>query len=365
MAKDYYSILGVSKDASIDDIKRAYRELALKYHPDRNKNPDAEEKFKEINEAYAVLSDPEKRKQYDMFGPEGFSQRYTSEDIFRNFDFEDLFKDIFGNFGNEDMFGDFFGFAPRANYEIGNDILAKISISLAEVATGTAKTISVRHTKVCEHCGGTGHEPGSKIIKCDMCNGTGRIKQTRRTPFGIMQTVTTCPKCGGTGKLYEKPCRVCNGTGRVQGEDKIEVKIPPGIENGMRLRVKGMGDYGRDRTGDLYVEVHVQDDKNFERDGTNIYTSVKVPLHIMILGGEIEVPTLTGNKRIYVEEGTQSGAKITLRGAGLPQFRGSRRGDEIVTLLVDIPQHLSREQKDLIRKFAELDSEKKRHWFII
>ncbi|MEM0149941.1 MAG: molecular chaperone DnaJ [Candidatus Micrarchaeaceae archaeon] len=364
MARDYYSILGVDKNASIDDIKKAYRDLALKYHPDRNKSPDAEEKFKEINEAYAVLSDPEKRQQYDAYGPEGFSQRYTPEDIFRGFNFEDIFKDVFGNFGNDDFFENVFGFSPRGNYDVGNDILARISITLSEAAHGTTKLISVRHTKVCEHCNGTGHEPGSKVIKCDVCNGTGNIRQTRRTPFGMMQTVSTCPKCHGTGKIYEKVCKVCNGSGRVHGEDRVEVKIPPGIEAGARLRLKGMGDYGRDRIGDLYVEISVQKDKNFERNGNDIYTTVHVPLHVMILGGEIEVPTLDGNKKVYIEEGTQSGSSITIHGGGMASFRGSRHGDEIATLIVDIPQHISKEQKELIKKFAEMDSEKKKHWFI-
>ncbi|MCL4373865.1 MAG: molecular chaperone DnaJ [Candidatus Marsarchaeota archaeon] len=366
MAKDYYEVLGVGKGASIDDIKRAYRDLALKYHPDRNKDPGAEEKFKEINEAYAVLSDPEKRKQYDAFGPEGFSQRYSPDDIFRGFDFESVFNDIFGNMGGfgGDIFENIFGFSPKGGYDAGNDILARASITLEEAAHGTSRLISVRHSKMCEHCNGTGHEPGSRVVKCDMCNGTGSVRQTRRTPFGIMQTVSTCPKCRGSGKLYEKACRVCNGAGRVQKEDKIEVRIPPGIENGTRLRVKGMGDYGADRTGDLYVEVAIEENDRFERNGNDVYVTQKVPLHIMILGGEIEAPTLEGSKKIRVEEGTQNGTKVTMKGAGMPSFRSGKRGDEIITLVADIPQHISKEQKELIRKFADIDSEKKKHWFM-
>ncbi|MGC8670047.1 MAG: molecular chaperone DnaJ [Candidatus Micrarchaeia archaeon] len=362
MAKDYYEILGVSKNASLDEIKRAYRELALKYHPDRNKSPDAEEKFKEINEAYAVLSDNEKRKAYDSFGPEGFSQKYTPEDIFRGFDFEDIFNSMFGGFGNS-MFEDIFGFSPKGNYDVGNDILARVSVTLEEAAQGTKRVINVRHTKICEHCGGTGHEPGSKVVKCDMCNGAGSVKQTRRTPFGIIQTVSTCPKCGGNGKIYEKKCRVCNGSGRIQTEEKIEVSIPPGIENGARLRVRGMGDYGTGRTGDLYVEVKVEKSKIFERNGDDLYVTVKAPLHVMILGGEIEVPTIDGSKKVYVNEGTQNGAQLVLRGSGMPSSRSGKRGDEIITLVSEIPQHLSKEQKELIRKFADIDAEKKKHWF--
>ncbi|MGC8651928.1 MAG: molecular chaperone DnaJ [Candidatus Micrarchaeia archaeon] len=367
MARDYYEVLGVGKNASLDEIKEAYRNLALKYHPDRNKSPDAEEKFKEINEAYAVLSDAEKRRQYDAFGPEGFSQRYTPDDIFRGFDFESVFNDIFGGMGgfpDNDIFENIFGFSPRGSYDAGNDILARASITLGEAAQGTTRVISVRHSKICEHCGGTGHEPGSKVIKCDMCKGTGTVRQTRRTPFGIMQTVSSCPKCGGSGKIYEKVCRVCNGSGRISTEEKVEVKIPPGIESGTRLRVRGMGDYGKDRTGDLYVEVSIQNDGRFERRGNDIYTTLRVPLHLMILGGEVDAPTLEGSKKVYVEEGTQNGARLTLHGAGMPSFRGGRRGDEIITLVTEIPQHLSKEQKDLIRKFAEIDSEKKRHWFM-
>ncbi len=359
MAKDYYDILGVKKDASRDAIKSAYRDLAMKLHPDRNKSPGAEETFKEVNEAYAVLGDPEKRRQYDMFGAEQFGQRFTTEDIFRDFDFNRVFRDLGFNFGFDDDFASMFGFGHAArNAEVGNDILARMSVTLAESARGAKKTLNVRHVKPCDRCNGRGYEPGTGMQRCDRCNGTGQLRETKRTPFGMIQTIGMCPKCNGRGKVFEAPCRKCNGRAVTQAEDQIEVAIPKGVDTGSRLRLRGMGDYGKDGAGDLYIDVEVQRDRVFVRDGGDIRVDVRVPLATALLGGAVLAPTLlNGNKRIRIEEGTQNGTKVVLRGEGMPRFRGSGSGDEIVNVIVDIPKRLSERQKELIRKFAGMDSE--------
>ncbi|MGC8571833.1 MAG: molecular chaperone DnaJ [Candidatus Micrarchaeia archaeon] len=368
--KDYYKILGVKRDASIDEIKRKYRELALKYHPDRNKDKDSEEKFKEINEAYAVLSDPEKRKNYDMFGPEGFNQRFSKEDIFRGFDINDIFNDLGFNFdlGSNDIF-DLFGFGQSnrgnqsRNMDVGDDLLTSVDVSLEEAAKGTEKELSVRHVAKCDRCNGTGAEPGSKIITCDKCNGTGQIRSTRRTPFGIMQTITVCPKCRGSGVTFEKPCKVCNGTGRISKTDKISVKIPKGVDTGTRLRVKGMGDYGKDRVGDLYVDINVLKNRIFKRENDDLYIDVHIPFYTAILGGDIEVDTLDGKETVSVKAGTQTGDTLVLKNKGMPHFNSNYIGNEIVKFIVDMPKHLSNEQRALIEKFRELDSGKKKGLF--
>ena len=378
MAEDYYSILGVPKTASTDDIKRAYRDLALKYHPDRNKTKEAEEKFKVINEAYAVLGDPEKRKQYDAYGPEQFGQRYSADDIFRGFNFEDIFRDLginvgFGNVGNFSSSGDIFdmlfsqGFGTRSRgLDEGQSILYRMDVSLEDVANGAEKEVTLRHVKKCDRCNGTGAEPGSKIVKCDRCNGSGYITIVRNSMFGRMQTTTTCDKCGGTGKRYEKACRQCHGKGGVVGEDKVSVKIPAGVEDGMRLRLKGMGDYSTGVPGDLFIEVHVQRHKFFRREGNDIYAEVSIPFYVAALGGRVDAPTLRGTKSIDIQPGTQPDTKIVLDGEGLKSFRGGRQGDEVITVNVSLPKNLSREEEELMKRFRDLDSgseHKDRHWF--
>ncbi len=361
MDKDYYKILGVQHNASPDQIKNAYRELALKFHPDRNKDKGAEEHFKQVNEAYAVLSDPEKRQQYDAYGPDAFSQRYTQEDIFRNFNIEDVLRQMgfqFGFGGNQDLFS-MFGFGDQGasrNIDLGSDILAGTEVTLREAATGTEKKLHVNHVKRCETCSGSG---GTGITKCKRCGGSGQARTTTRTPFGVMQVVTTCPECGGRGKTVEKVCRTCKGHGRVRTEDKIDFKIPQGVDNGTRLRVKGMGDYGADRTGDLYVDVKVSKDKIFTRQGNDLLLELHVPFYVAALGGTTTVETLDGNEHIKIEPGTQTGANIYLNNKGMPKFNGSGHGDEIVRIIVDTPKGLSAEQKALLERFSELDSGKK------
>ncbi|HUC39036.1 MAG TPA: DnaJ C-terminal domain-containing protein, partial [Candidatus Acidoferrum sp.] len=337
MDKDYYKILGVQKDASEEDIKNAYRQLALKYHPDRNKDKTSEEKFKTINEAYAVLGDPEKRKQYDSYGPDAFSQKFTQEDIFRNFNIDDVLKQMgfqFGFGGGEDLFS-MFGFGGQTQRaEMGSDILAVTDVTLKEAATGVEKKIFVNHVKVCEHCEGNG---GTGIMKCKRCNGTGQVGTARRTPFGVMQTISACPTCGGKGKSVEKVCKYCSGHGRVRAEDKIDFKVPKGVDTGTRLRVKGMGDYGADRTGDLYVDIRVAKDKLFERQGNDLITEVHVPFYTAALGGTATAPTLDGHAQIKIESGTQTGSRVYMKNKGMPKFNSEAYGDEIVKITVDTP----------------------------
>jgi molecular chaperone DnaJ len=364
MSEDYYSVLHVKKDASQDEIKNAYRELALKYHPDRNKDAGAEEKFKEINEAYAVLSDPEKRQQYDMYGSEAFHQRFSEQDIFRGFDINEIFRNFGIDFGDtDDIFQSFLGFqgqrGGRRVRQTGNDILAHMSISLEEAAKGAEKEASVRHIVACERCGGTGMEPGSRLLRCDKCNGSGQIRVTRRTPFGIMQTITTCDRCGGSGKIVETPCKECKGHGSVQKENKISVKIPKGIEDNTRLRLEGMGDFGRDGPGDLYIDINVQKDSRFERRGNDVYYTLEIPFYVAMLGDTAMVPTLYGEEKVKIEGGTQNGSVITLRGKGMPNMRRSGYGDEIVKIVVTVPKRLSKEQKELIERFMDGDSGKR------
>ena len=370
MPRDYYSLLGVPKSASADEIKQAYRKLALELHPDRNPSKEAQEKFKEVNEAYAVLGDPEKRKQYDAYGPAGFSQHYSQEEIFRNFDFEQIFKDMGINFGNmgmggtDDFFGSLFGGTAR-NRNVGQSILYKMDLTLEQIAKGTQQEISVRHVKMCGNCGGTGAEPGSKIVKCPECNGRGQVATVSNTFFGRMQTVTTCARCGGRGKSYEKRGRVCNGKGGVVLNDKLSVAIPAGVSEGTRLRLGGMGDYGSGGKGDLYVEVHEIKHSVFDREGDNIYANVKVPFYTAILGGRIIVPTLDGQKELTVDQGTQQGKQIVLKGAGIKRLRGNSSGDEIVTVNIDIPKSLTQQQRELIEKFSSSEGDgRKRFGFI-
>ncbi len=377
MARDYYDVLGVKKDASAEEIKAAYRKLAMQFHPDRNKSPDAEEKFKEINEAYAVLSDQEKRGQYDAYGPDQFNRKYTEEDIFKGFDFQDIFRNMGFDVGNtgfgsvDDLFDNLFNQGQRQSQGTrGNDILAKLRISLIDAHEGVTRQVLVRHIAVCDRCNGTGAEPGSKVIACPTCKGRGQVAITRRTPFGVMQTITICPACGGSGRIPEKKCRKCNGTGSIQKEDKIDISIPKGVDTGTRLRLKGMGDYGSSRPGDLYVDVEVEQDPRFKRKGDDIAASIHVPFYVAILGGTAEAPTLKGTETVSVGPGTQSGDFITIRGGGMPRFNRSGIGDEIIKVYVDIPKKLNAEQSDLIKRFMETDganpdadsAKKKRFW---
>lgn len=363
--EDFYKILGVEKNASVDDIKKAYRKLALKYHPDVNKTKEAEEKFKEINEAYAVLSDEKKRQQYDTYGHDNFNQRYSQDDIFRDFDFEQVFRDFGINFGgggfSDNIFNDIFSNGQRSSGgDIGSDILAHVDISLEEAYNGVDKKIKLKHVIVCNICKGSGAEPGSNIVTCRTCNGNGQVRATQRTIFGIMQTVAPCPKCNGSGKSIEKACSNCRGNGKIVLENTIDISIPKGIENGTQLRVKGMGDYGKNRTGDLYVEVSIQKNRVFQRDRNDLLCDINIPFYAAILGGKTSINTLNGVKDVSIKPGTQNGDTIVLYGSGMPRFRSNQYGDLIIKIHVDIPTNISKEQHELISKFEELDKKKKK-----
>ncbi len=365
MAKDYYSILGVPRNASLDEIKRAYRELVIKYHPDINKSKEAEEKMKEINEAYAVLSDPEKRRQYDMLGSEQFNEQYTPEDIFRGFDLGSVFKDLGIDFGDFPGFGDLFGFETEQEEEAeeserGASIELPLNLTLQEAAKGTTKQIEVKHVKKCPRCNGTGVEPGYSYVTCDMCNGTGRIVSYRSNGFFRMQTVTICPKCGGTGKIPEKKCSMCHGKGGIVGTDKISVDIPPGVREGMKLRLSKMGDYSKGGIGDLYLRIHITKDKVFQRDGDNVIVNISIPFYLAILGGKVMVPTLEGEKEIEIEPGTQPGTQIRIPGAGIKNFNSQRKGDEIININVEIPKNLSSAERKLLEDYKNLAEKKKK-----
>ena len=376
MAKDFYDVLGVKKGASLDEIKQAYRKLALQYHPDRNKSKEAEEKFKEINEAYAVLSNPEKRKQYDAYGPDQFNQRFSEEDIFRGFDFQNIFRNMgfdvgdqgFSGFGNiDDIFDNLFNRGSQYGQGTrGNDILARVRLSMLEAVNGATKTLTIKHIAQCDRCAGTGAEPGSKVITCPTCNGRGQVANARRTPFGVMQTITTCPTCGGSGKVPEKKCRKCGGTGRIQKDDSVEVEIPKGVDTGTRLRLRGLGDYGTSRRGDLYIDVEVEPDPRFKRKVDDLVTTIHVPFYTAILGGTIEAPTIDGSESVKISPGTQSGDTAVIKGKGVPRFNRAGVGDEIIRIQVDLPKKMTQEQEELIRKYAETEgdssSKKKRFW---
>ena len=359
MARDYYNVLGVQKGTSQAQIKEAYRKLVLKYHPDVNKSDEAKAKMQEINEAYAVLGNDEKKKQYDAYGPEMFNRQFSQEDIFSGFNVEDIFREMgvninFGGFGGGDLLGGFFG-GQQGQSNRGQSILYRLDLGLEDIARGSTKKISVKHLKRCSRCSGRGGEPGSKEIKCRRCKGTGYISRQQRSMFGSINTVTACDECGGAGRYYEKTCRICSGKGGAITTESVEVSIPAGVRDGMRLRLEGMGDFGIGGDGDLYVEIHEIAHPDFQRDGDNLITKVNIPVYTAVLGGNIVVPTLTnGGKEVYIDKGTQQGKHIYIRGEGIKRLNGSVSGDEIVIVNIDIPKDLSREERELMERFKDI-----------
>lgn len=356
--RDYYEVLGVSKDAGENEIKKAYRGLAKKYHPDMNPgDAEAEAKFKEINEAYAVLSDADKRSKYDQFGHAAFDPSqggtgFTASD----FDFGDIFSSIFGSgFGG---FGGFGGTTERRRNSParGGDVNQSVIITFEEAAFGCKREISYGRVIKCSDCDGTGAEKGTTPETCDRCHGTGQVTTTQRTPFGMMQTQHACDKCRGTGKIIKNPCGNCRGTGYIKITRKIEVSIPAGIDDGQRIALRGEGDEGRNGgpAGDLIISVGVKAHKVFERDGFDIYCDVPVTFAEATLGAKIKVPTLTGNVEYDMPEGTETGTSFTLRGQGIQNVNyPSRKGDLHFTVTIEVPKNLNSQQKKLLSEFAE------------
>lgn len=357
--KDYYEILGVPRDASIDEIKKAYRDLALKYHPDRNPgNKEAEEKFKEITEAYEVLSDPEKRKIYDTYGHAGFGPTgfdWTQDFSRVRMDFSDIFGDLFSDFFSDFFGSDFTKTTKTKRPSRGSDLEYRIYINLKEAATGTEKYINITRFDECASCGGTGSKTKKGKITCPTCGGKGNVVKTT----GFITISQTCPKCKGEGEVLSDPCPNCRGQGRVRNMHKILVKIPPGIENGMSLRLKGEGDIGPNKgtRGDLYVTVFIEKDGLFERKGENIYLEVPIKITQAVLGDEIEIPTLTGKAKVKIPPGTQNGDLLRLRNLGLPRLNGYGKGDLIVKIKVLVPKRISRQAQNLYQQLKEIETE--------
>jgi molecular chaperone DnaJ len=354
--RDYYEVLGVSKNASKDEIKDAYRKLAMQYHPDRNKSPDAEEKFKEISEAYAVLSDDEKRGQYDQLGHAGFDQRYTPEDIFRGADFESVFRDLGFGLNLGDLFSVFFGgrdFGERVSR--GRDLEYDLEITLEEAARGAQKEIEVARTEKCDVCGGSGAAPNTSPRVCPKCGGTGRVQNVNRSAFGTFVRVVPCPTCRGRGKIIGIPCPKCRGTGLTRRERTITVKVPSGIDEGFQLRLEGEGETPGDGgfPGDLYVLIHVAPHQYFRRREDDLLYRLAVSFPQAALGTEVSVPTIDGRTSIKIRAGTQPGEIIKLKGKGMPRLRGYGKGDLLIRVDVTVPEKLTRQQKALLEQLAK------------
>ena len=350
--RDFYEVLGLSKGASEDEIKKAYRKLAKKYHPDLNPgNKEAEAKFKEVNEAYEVLSDSDKKARYDQFGHAGVDPSYGGGTYAGGNPFGDDFDlgDIFGSF-----FGGGFSSRRRANApKRGSDCEVRIYISFDEAAKGCKKDVSYRVIEKCPDCNGSGASNGTSAKTCPVCHGTGQSKVTQRTPFGVIQTSRTCERCSGTGKIIENPCHKCSGTGRIQNSKKVEVNIPAGIDNSQILNVSNHGNAGINGGpyGDLHVYINVQPHPIFERRGFDIWCEIPITFVQAALGAEVTVPTIDGRVRYTIHEGTQPGDVFKLRGKGIERLGARGRGDQFVKVNIEIPRNLSQSQKEILKNF--------------
>jgi molecular chaperone DnaJ len=359
MAKrDYYEVLGVDKDATADDIKRAYRRMAMKYHPDKNPgDKNAEAKFKECAEAYEVLSDPEKKRQYDQFGYEGLRGMGVRDYSHMNpQDISSIFEDIFGDFGG---FGDIFGIgsrrgAGRRGAVRGYDLETSVNLSLEEVATGTEKTIEFTRQDICPDCNGSGSNKGSRPSKCPVCGGTGHVSKGG----GFFQMISTCRHCGGTGEVITDPCKKCGGTGRVAKKREVNIKIPAGVHEGQGVRMANEGEPGRGGgpRGDLYCYVAIRPHEFLQRDGNNLISAVPISFTQAALGATIDVPSLDGTKQLKIPPGTQYGNIFKIKGQGLPDIRTRQHGDQLVQIIVETPTKLSAKQEELLIEFAKLDT---------
>ena len=358
--KDYYKILGVSKSASKEEIKNAYKKLAKQHHPDISKEHGATEKFKEINEAASVLGDDQKRRQYDQYGSTGSSSQNAGG--FSGFDNSDFSGQGFG-FDFDSIFDTFFGGSGHGRQrrkQKGSDLRYDMEITLEEAAFGVSKTITVPRYEECEKCKGTGAESQSDIITCRECNGKGTSTKTQRTPFGMFQTSSTCRTCRGAGKEIKNECGECDGQGIIRKTRKLEVKIPSGANDGTQLRVQGAGEAGDKGTapGDLYIVIQVKEHDLFERQENDVYIKIPVPFSIAAIGGKIEVPTLKGKADLKIPAGTQSNTVFRMNGQGIPDLRYGNDGDELVEVVIDVPKKLTKKQKKLLEDF-EKESGKK------
>ncbi len=344
--RDYYEVLGVPRNASEEDIKKAFRTLAFKYHPDRNRDDGAEAKFKEINEAYEVLSDADKRANYDRFGHAGAAGPFGQG--FEGFDM--------GGFG--DIFEAFFGGTATASHQApqrGSDLRQTLTISLEEAAFGADKELNVTRIETCSVCGGTGSKPGTQPARCPNCNGSGQVRRVHQSIFGRFTNITACPRCRGEGRIITDPCPQCRGASRERRQRTIVVHVPPGVDSDSRIKLTGEGESGLrgGSTGDLYVDITVRPHSVFRRDGDDIYYELPVNVVQAALGSEVEVPTLNGNVRLKVPSGSQTGALFRLKGKGIPHLRGGSRGDENVLLRVITPEALTKRQRELFEQLAE------------
>jgi molecular chaperone DnaJ len=345
--RDFYEILGVERNADQDTIKKAYRKLAMQHHPDKNQgNKESEELFKESASAYEVLSDPEKRARYDRFGHQAFQGGgggfANAEDIFSQFG--DIFGDIFGGGRSQQR--------NRNQPRRGSDLRYLLEISLREVIEGSEKEIEFDTEDTCQECKGTGAAKGSQPVQCQTCHGAGQVRVSQ----GFFQLQSTCPTCHGQGTLVKDPCKACRGRGRTKQHRKIRLTIPAGVDNGTRLRVadEGEGGYLNGPSGDLYVEIRVAEDERFEREDTNLFADIKIDYLYLLLGGEIEVETVTGKKTLTIPRGAQNGDALKIVGEGVPSLRGSRRGDLYYTLQVQFPEKVSKKEEELLKELAEI-----------
>jgi molecular chaperone DnaJ len=353
--RDYYEVLGVQKNASKEEIKKTYRKLAMQYHPDRNKSPEAEGKFKEISEAYAVLSDDEKRSQYDKFGIAGIEGKYTWEDIFRGADFDDIFKDLGFGFGGS-IFDVFFRrMRPRYGPEKGPDLRYDLQITLEEAASGFKTQVEVPRTENCQRCKGKGSEPGTEVSQCSKCHGTGQMRLDRATVFGRFVQIQTCDNCRGSGTIIKTKCRECKGRGTVEQIRKIDVSIPPGVDSDSHLRLRGQGEAGirGGIPGDLYIVIHVKPHEIFSRQNNDVFCEIPITFTQAALGTKIKVPTLDGTAQLKIPSGTQTGTLFRLKNKGIKKLQSYGRGNEYVKVFVKTPTKLSKRQKQLLEEFAK------------
>lgn len=357
MSKDYYEILGVGKDATKEEIKKAYKKLAKKYHPDINKEAEAKDKFNEINNAASILGDDEKRKMYDQYGDSAFKQGQGNGQGFSGFNQSGF--DFGENFDFDDIFEMFFGGNPRSRGRAksrGSDLRYDLELTLEDAAFGVEKNIKLKKKNICGDCEGLG---GTDFKTCPHCEGAGRVRVTKRTPFGAFQSVATCNECKGLGKIPEKMCKTCKGHGSIYGEKTIKIKTPQGLDNGSRIRINNEGEPGEPgmEPGDLYLFVSVKPHEYFERQGNDIHIAVPISFTQAVFGDYIEIPTLKGKAKIKIPSGTQPGTIIKMRGKGIPYTDGYGSGDQNVHVNVEVPRKLSKKQEELLKEYADESGE--------